>query len=142
MKLCYAEWPEPIEWAVYSPFFMEFVDLALHLPQHEYAKIESFRKRRIVSFGKESNRDPLSLFRLSSGSATAQGNTLNDLSTQNILNIRNGLRRSAAWDPVDANDDELDAVREILLESATEFATLIEEWRFYILSIGRDTYIA
>jgi len=27
------------------------------------------------------------------------------------------------------------------LESTTEFYTLIEEWRLYILSIGRDQYV-
>ncbi len=32
MKLCYAEQPEAIDWTTYSGYFMEFVDLALHLP--------------------------------------------------------------------------------------------------------------
>ena len=55
---------------------------------------------------------------------------------EDIISARDGLR-----DPVDVEDNELDAVRRILVESATEFATLIQEWRFYILSIGRDQYI-
>jgi hypothetical protein len=51
------------------------------------------------------------------------------------------LRRSAAWDTVEVDDYELDVVRRILLESTTEYATLMQEWRFYILSIGCDQYI-
>jgi hypothetical protein len=138
MKLCYAEWPEPIDWTVFSVFFMEFVDLALHLPQEKYDAIENFRKRRIMCCGKEDKYDPLLMFRLSSTLATA---CPIEHSNQAIIEIRDGLRRSSAWDPVDVNDYELDAVRRILLESTTEFATLIQEWRFYILSIGRDQYI-
>jgi hypothetical protein len=140
MKLGYAEWPEPIDWTVYSSFFMEFVDLALHLPQEKYDAIENFRKRRIKCCGKEKEdkHDPLLMFRLSSTLAVA---CPIEHSNQEIIQIRDGLRRSAAWEPVDVDDDELDAVRQILLESTVDFASLIQEWRFYILSIGRDRYI-
>jgi hypothetical protein len=115
---------------------MEFVDLALHLPQEKYDTIESFRKRRIRFGGKE--HDPLLIHMLSS--SLAFGWTV-EYSNQKIIRIRDGLRRSAAWKPVDVDDYELDAVRRILLESTVEFSTLIQEWRFYILSIGRDQYI-
>ncbi len=137
-KLCYAEWPEPINWTVYSGFFMEFADLALHLPQEEYDAIENFRRRPIKSRGTEDKNDPLLRFR---PLATAACSYTTERSNEMIIRIRDGLRRSAAWDPVGADDCELDVVRRILLESATEFATLIEEWRFYILSIGRDHFI-
>ena len=138
MKLCYAEWPEPIDWTVFSAFFMEFVDLALHLPQEKYDAIEKFRKRGIMRCGEEYKHDPLLMFRLSSTLAVF-GSI--EQSNQEIIQIRDGLRRSAAWDPVDVDDYELDVVRRILLESTAEYATLIQEWRFYILSIGRDQYI-
>jgi hypothetical protein len=138
IKLCYAEWPEPIDWGVFSPFFMEFADLALHLPQEQYDTIESFRKRRITCGGKETEHDPLLMFRLNSGLATAYAM---EQCNQDIIRIRDGLRRSVAWDPVGVNDYELDAVRRILLESTVEYASLIQEWRFYILSIGRDQFI-
>lgn len=139
MKLAYAEWPEPIDWTVFSSFFMEFVDLALHLPQEKYDAIENFRKRRIKCCGKEDNHDSLLRFRLSSTLAVS---CLIEHSKQKIIQIRDGMRRSAAWEPVDVDDYELDVVRRILLESTADFATLIQEWRFYILSIGRDQYIA
>ena len=138
MKLCYAEWPEPIDWTVFSAFFMEFVDLGLHLPQEKYDAIENFRKRRIKCCGKEDKLDPLLMFRLSSTLAVT---CPIEHSNQEIIQIRDGLRRSAAWEPVDVDDDELDAVRRILLESTVDFASLIQEWRFYILSISRDQYI-
>jgi len=104
----------------------------------DYFSIENFRKRRIKCCGKEDNHDPLLLFRLYSNLATA---CPIENSNQEIIRIRDGLRRSAVWEPVDVDDYELDGVRRILLESTTEFATLIQEWRFYILSIGRDQYI-
>jgi len=136
MKLCYAEWPEPISWAVFHPFFMEFVDLALHLPQEKYDAIENFRKRRIMRFGKESKRDPL-LPIFGPRSRMDIFSTIED-SNKDIIRIRDEFRRSEEWDPVDVDDYELDAVRRILLESTVEYVTLIQEWRFYILSIGRD----
>jgi len=138
MKMSYADWPEPIDWTVFSCFFMEFVDLALHLPQEKYDAIEKFRKRRIILCGEEDKHDPLLLFRLSSTLAAA---SQIEHSNQAIIRIRDGLRRSADWEPVDVDDYELDAVRRFLLESTVEFASLIQEWRFYILSIGRDQYI-
>lgn len=140
IKLCYAEWPEPIDWNVFGSFFMEFVDLALHLPQEKYDAIEKFRKQRIMSFDEEKKNDPLLDFRFSLSSNLAVAWTVEE-SNQEILHIREGLQRSVAWDPVDVKDYELDDIRRILLESTTEFATLIQEWRFYILSIGRDQYI-
>jgi hypothetical protein len=138
MKLCYAEWPEPIDWGIFSPFFMEFVDLALHLPQEQYNIIDAFRKRRIMCGGKENGYDPLLDFSQSSTLAVA---CTSEQCNEDIINVRDTLRRSIAWDPVDAEDHELDAVRRIVLESTVEYATLIQEWRFYILSIGRDRYI-
>jgi len=138
MKLCYAEWPGPIDWTVFSAFFMEFVDLALHLPQEKYDAIENFRKRRIRFCGEEVKEDPLLMLRLFSNLAVV---CPIEQSNQDIIRIRDGLRRSAAWEPVDVDDSELDSVRRILLESTADFAALIQEWRFYILSIGRDRYI-
>jgi hypothetical protein len=138
IKFCYAEWPVPIDWTDFSAFFMEFADLALHLPQKKYDAIENFRKRRIEYCGKESEHDPLLMYRLSSGLAASYSA---ENSNQEIIQIRDGLRRRVAWDPVDVDDHELDSVRHILLESAVDFASLIQEWRFYILSIGRDQYI-
>lgn len=138
MKLAYAEWPEPIDWTIFSSFFMEFIDLAMHLPQEKYDAIENFRKQRIIRCGKEINRDPLLMFRLcSSGFYILPIEELE----KSIIRVRDGLQRSVSWDPVDVDDYELDTVRQILLESTTEFATLIQEWGFYILSIGRDQYI-
>ena len=139
MKLGFSEWPEPIDWTIYSAFFMEFVDLSRHLPQEKYDAIQSFRKRRIKSHGEEKKmHDSLLMFRLNT-SVRATDMQI-EQSRYWITNIRDGLRRSAAWDPVDVDDFELDTVRRILIESEVEFATLIEEWRFYILSIGRDQY--
>jgi hypothetical protein len=138
MKLAYAKWPEPIDWTIFSAYFMEFVDLALHLPQENYDAIEHFRRGRIKCGGRDDKHDPLLMFRLNANGCEFL--TTEHLS-QKIINIRDGFERSAAWDPVDADDNELALVRGILLESTTEFSTLIEEWRFYILSIGRDKYI-
>jgi hypothetical protein len=138
LKLCYAEWPEPIDWTIFRAFFMEFVDLALHLPQERYDAIEKFRKGRINCCGRENKHDPLLDFRLLPSTGCFPG--IED-SNKWIIRIRDGFRRSKVWDPVDANDHELDVVRQILLESTTEFFTLIEEWRFYILSIGRDQFV-
>jgi hypothetical protein len=138
MKLCYAEWPMPIDWIAFAAFFTEFVDLALHLPQEKYDAIENFRKRRINCYGKENKYDPFLMFKPSSALAVSCPIEYNN---QNIIRIRDGLRRSEAWEPVDVDDYELEAVRLIVLESTTNFATLIQEWRFYILSIGRDQYI-
>lgn len=136
MKLCYAEWPEPIDWTVYSFFFTEFADLALHLPADDYAQIESFRKGRIVRAGLE-REHPLLTFTQSSTLAIAS--TIQYL-MDDIVRIRDGVRRSRVWDPIDAGDNEVDNVRRILLESAVEFGSLTQEWRFYILSIGREKY--
>jgi hypothetical protein len=138
IKLGYAEWPEPIDWTVFSAFFMEFVDLAVHLPQEKYEVIERFRKRRVLCAGREDTHDPLLGYRLSSTLAPSYPI---EKCYQDIIRIRDGVRRSVAWDPVDADDSELDAVRQILLESAVDSASLIQEWRFYILSIGRDHYL-
>jgi hypothetical protein len=138
MKLGYAEWPEPIDWTVFSAFFMEFVDLALHLPQEKYAAIEKFRTRHIESCATDDRHDPLLAFKLSSTLAVSYPI---EECIKKIIRARDELRRSGTWDPVDVDDNELDAVRRIVVESATEFATLIQEWRFYILSIGRDQYV-
>ncbi|MDO8629925.1 MAG: hypothetical protein Q7R41_05480 [Phycisphaerales bacterium] len=137
MKLCYAEWPEPIDWTVFKAFFMEFVDLALHLPADDYAQIERFRKGRIIQ-AKLEGQDPLKWYTQSSSLVTAM--TMQN-GVDDILRIRDEIKRSEIWDPIDADDDELDSVRRILLESEVEFASLTQEWRFYILSIGREKYI-
>jgi len=137
IKLAYAEWPRPIDWTVFEGFFMEFVDLALHLPQEKYELIERFRKRRVLCCGREDTHDPLFGYMLSIPSSLYSI----EKCYQDIIKIRDGMRRSAAWDPVDADDSELDAVRQILLESAVDFASFIQEWRHYILSIGRDRYL-
>jgi len=135
IKLGFAEWPEPIDWGVFSPFFMEFVDLANHLPEDEYSVIQRFRKRQINSGDR--HHDPLLTFELLSNLAVVQSVQQCE---EKIVRVRDGLRRSAAWNPVGADDRELDTVRRILLKSTTEYASLIQEWRFYILSIGRDTF--
>jgi len=138
IKLCYADWREPIDWPVFSAFFMQFVDLALHLPAKDYAEINRFRKGRVACAGRERENDPLLWY--TQWSELANASTTQHLRDE-ILRIRDGVRRSAGWDPIDADDDALDTVRRILLESAVEFASLTEEWRFYILSIGREKYI-
>src|ERR1035437_4585126 len=66
IKLCYAEWPMPIDWDIFACFFMEYVDLALHLPQEKYDIIKNFSKQRIMCGGKEYKTDPLLTFKLSS----------------------------------------------------------------------------
>ena len=137
IKLSYAEWPEPIDWGIFAPFFMEFVDLALYLPEKKYDVVEKFRKRHLTQFGATSEQDPLLLFKRSSILATSATVEINN---QDIIQVRDKLRRSAAWDPHGASDNEIEEVRQILLESTTEYASLIAEWRFYILSIGRDQY--
>jgi len=78
------------------------------------------------------------MFRLCSAGAWCLSNE--DIE-QEIINVRDGLQRSKVWDPVDVDDHELDNIRRILLESTVEFGTLIQEWQFYILSIGRDKFI-
>ena len=138
IKLGYAEWPKPIDRNVFSAFFMEFVDLAVHLPQEKYEVIDRFRKRRVLCGGTEDTHDPLLLYTLNSTLAPSYPV---EECYQDIIRIRDGVRRSAAWDPADADDSELNAVRQILLESTVDFASLIQEWRFYILSIGRDHYL-
>jgi len=139
MKLRYAEWPEPIDWTVFSVFFMEFADLALHLSEKQYSAIEEFRKQRIVSCGMHNKHDPLLFYSLSS---TLAASTPIEHVIKMITAARDGLRRSSTWNPVEVDDNELDAVRRIVVESTTDFAVLIQEWRFYILSIGRDRYIS
>jgi hypothetical protein len=136
MKLCYAEWPEPIDWAVFSPFFMEFVDLAMHLPQAEFEAIQSFREKRVMCGATQDNHDPLMHFIPQSVLATTRPI---EWSLEAIVRVRDGLRRSPAWNPVEVDDGELSAVRRIVLASTVEYEALIYEWRFYILSIGRDT---
>jgi hypothetical protein len=138
IKLCYAEWPEPINWTTFSGFFMEFADLALHLSQEDYVLVEKLRKSRFRRFGEECSHDPLLMYRLQSGTAALFPI---ENSAQLIIQIRDGLRRSTAWEPFDVDSDELEVIRRVLLESTTEYATLIQEWRLYIVSIGRDTYI-
>jgi len=118
VKLGYAEWPEPIDWGVFSPFFMEFVDLANHLPEQEFSVIQRFRERRIHCAGKD--HDLLLGFELLSPLAVSQ--SVRQCEEQ-IARVRDGLRRSAAWDPIGADNRELDAVRQILLRSTVEFAT-------------------
>jgi hypothetical protein len=137
-KLCYAEWPEPVDWTVYSAFFMEFTDLALHLPEEKYRAIENFRKCRILTFGEESKHDPLLHFTLSS--TLAVSHTVEHCN-QAIINVRDRLRRSQVWAPVGVDDEAIGVIRSILLESTVEFASLINEWQFFILSIGRDKYV-
>jgi hypothetical protein len=138
IKLVYAERPEPIDWPVFSAFFMEFVDLARHLSEEKYEVIERFRKRRVLCAGKEGTYDPLLQYRLTSALAPSYPI---EKCYKDIIRVRDGVRRSVAWNPVDADDSELDAVRQILLESTVDFAVLIQEWRLYILSIGRDRYV-
>ncbi len=140
MKLDYALWPEPIDRTVFGVFFMEFVDLALHLPPEKYAVIEKYRKRRIPygSNQKHYMPDPLLAYRLSSFLAAAYET---EYIVKKIIAARDGFRRTPTWDPLEVDDNELDAVREIVVESTTDFATLIQEWRLYILSIGRDQYV-
>jgi hypothetical protein len=138
IKLAYAEWPEPVDWEVFSSVFMEFADLANHLPDEAYSVIQRFRQRKVRCAGTDSNKDPLLLFHLSSTLAVTQ---TFQRCEQQIVRVRDGLRRTPTWDPIGADDNELDAVRQILLKSTTEFATLIQEWRLYILSIGKDKYI-
>lgn len=140
MKLCFAEWPEPIDWTVYGFFFMEFVDLALHLPVADYAQIERFIRGRIIQGRREREYEGDPLLWLTPCSALDRLMTI-QMHMDKIVEIRDGLRRSMAWDPIDASDHELDNVRRILLESTVEFASLTQEWRFYILSIGRENYV-
>jgi hypothetical protein len=90
IKLGYAEWPEPIDWNVFKTFFMEFVDLAVHLPQEKYEVIERFRKRRVLCGGREDTHDPLLAYRVSS--ALAASYQIEQCS-QNIIRIRDGVRR-------------------------------------------------
>jgi hypothetical protein len=139
IKLVYTEWPEPIDWTVFSSFFMEFVDLALHLPQEKYNAIDNFRKLRIARCKEENKFDPLLLVKLPS--TLAVGYTI-EHSNQEIIQIRDKLQLPSTCEPVDVDDCEIAAIHQILLESTVEFATLIQEWRFYILSVGRDQYIA
>ncbi len=141
MKLGYAEWPGPINGTVFSAFFTEFVDLAMHLPQEKYDAIERFRRQRIRWCGKEDENDKwLGFFAISPMLHCADTYSVEQC-RQEIIQIRDGLRRSPVFDPVDMDDRELDAIRRILIEITTDVATLIQEWRFYILSIGRDQYI-
>lgn len=133
MKLVYTELPEPIDWTVYSAFFMEFADLALHLSAEEYSIIEKFRKSRIIWCGKEKKHDPLLMYMLPLNTAY----TIDHL-VDMITGARDGFRRSPTWDPVDADDNELNAVHRIVVKSTRDFASLIQEWRFFTLSIGRS----
>lgn len=138
MKLCYAEWPEPIDFQVYNSFFMEFVDLAMHLPPEKYDLIEKFRNSQIEQRGGNRVHDPLLMHYISSGLASVMPA---EMHIDNIISIRDGLKRSKAWDPVGADDNELDMVRNIILESTVEFSALTSEWRFYITSINRDKHL-
>ena len=125
MKLGYAEWPDPIDWPIFRAFFMEFVDLARHLPMEKYEAIERFRKQRIMISGEQAKRDPLRVLVPLSTLAVVQ---TRDDSNQDIIRVR------------DVAESELGTVKRIVLEATVEYATLIEEWRFYILSIGRDQF--
>ena len=132
-KHCYANWPDPTDWNIYSAFFMQFVDLALHLPDRNYEVLERFRIG-----GREYARDPLIAYRLSSSLAPTY--TI-DLSNQDIIRVRDRLRLSLKCDAVGMSDSEMEAILKALSDSAVEFASLVQEWRFYILSIGRDRYL-
>ena len=138
MKQFYADWPEPIDWDIYSCFFMEFVDLSFHLPDEDYAVLERFRKGRVMVCGTEEKGDPLLMYQESCSLAVSYPI---DECQKSIVRVRDGFKRSAAWDPIDVDDRGLENVRRILLQSTTGFASMMQEWRFYILSIGRDSYI-
>jgi hypothetical protein len=139
IKRAYADWTGPVDWVVFSAFFIEFVDLATYLPQEKYDAIQAFRAGRFMQFGAESSHDPLLMFKLSSSLSPV---STPEICGQSIIDIRDRLRRSEAWNPVNASDDEVEHIRQILLESAVEYAALTAEWRLYILSIGRDKYDA
>lgn len=137
IKLFYAKLSMPINWEAFRLFQMHFADLANHLSDTDYAIISRFRERNVRCGGKETKGDPLLSYHPNTVLVTAISN---DQSCDEIVRVRDGLQRSVVWDPVGADDHEINAVRRIILESTTEFATLIQEWRFYILSIGRDKY--
>ncbi len=137
MKMVYAELPEPIDYTVYSAFYMEFADLALHLPDEKFAKIEKFRKSRVKCCGKETNEDPLLTYMCHLLPTNASMYRIEDL-TKYITDAKEGFKRSITWDPIDVDDNDLETVHQIVVESTVDFATLIQEWRSYIQSIGRD----
>ena len=138
VKLAYKEWPEPVEWQVFSLFGMQFSDLANHLPKGQYEAIARLRHRPYLQFGKNASSDPLLEYKLS---AFFAGTIPDEFLVESVVRIRDGLRRSELWDPVDTSELEIDRVRAIILESTLEFASAINEWRLYMLSIGKDRYI-
>lgn len=142
LKLGYEEWDGPIDWTVYSGFFMEFADLAAHLSDDDFAAIANFRTRYTFGF-KEDNapleavmNDPLLHFYIHSNCAAEL--SYEDCAKQ-IIHAR-GFDYSPLWGNDGGDVAEIHNVRRILVESATELATLIQEWRFYILSIDRYQY--
>jgi len=139
IRSAYAEWPGTVDWVIFSAFFIEFVDLATYLSQHKYDAIQELRAGRLMQFGKESSHDPLLMFKPRSGLSAA---STSEMCKQSIVNVRDLLLRSDAWNPIDASDEDVEKIHQIVLESTVEHAALIAEWRFFILSIGRDQYDA
>lgn len=136
VKLVYAEWPKEIDWTIFSAFYQEYIDLALHVPAKDYELIKRLRDCGIHCGGIKRKHDPLTGYvPLHSLAALHQINYAAD-----IKRVRDEIRRSTVWDPVEFSEKEITEVRRILLESWIAFAAFSFEWDLYIMSIGRDTY--
>ena len=133
VKVAYEKWPEAVDWQVFSAFATEYADLAMHLPIDHYELVRNFQSIYRDKFG----RDPLVMYRNLSASAaiTPREELLN-----HIERIRDNFASRIGFEWKDVSDNVLEEVRTILLERAVNFATLVEEWRFFIFSIGRNTY--
>lgn len=139
IKLCYSEWEQELDWTIFSSFSMEFMNLGMHIPAADYALIERFRKGRVSIVRQEpkDGDDPLLLYLPSVIGILEPFQQHVDA----IRKIRDNLKRSDIWNPIDADDHEIAEVRRILLTSAVDRASLLQEWRYYAVSIGRDVYV-
>ena len=138
VRIAYQEWTGVLDWTIFSAFFMEYVDLALHVPPDDYEAIKAFRGEHASSPRTGKFRDPFSRFKLSSTLAVSMPD---DVLNHSILDIRNHFASEMRFNYPDSNNAEVGKLKAILLRSATEFCSEVAAWRYFILSVGKDTYV-
>lgn len=139
LKLAYAEWPEPVDWTVFSGFAMEFVDICSFISQSDLEFLASVEGRPVSSNPQLTTAVSL---------ITVRPLPARDWLTESaerearIARTRDDfLVRSVNFDYPTLSDAEIGRCRDIVLGTMIESAALAEEWSLYCTSIGRDSYV-
>jgi hypothetical protein len=141
MKQAYAEWPDPIDWTVFSSFAMEFVDIATFIDQVEVDFLESLKGRKGSSSLKDSDKDsdlfltvrPIPMLQWRKSTADRESE---------IERIRDTfLVQSRFYDLSYLTAAECSRAREIVLSMLVESGGLSREWALFCTSIGRTSYV-